>query len=202
MQHMKKSGRKEISEIRLAVFPGNPGNRYTMTRHNISWLLLDTVSQFKNPVWQKKFKGIFSKEVLPGGCISLKPETFMNLTGESVRAAADFFKLNPENIIVCHDDIELDFGEASFKKGGGTAGHNGLRSVKQHLGSDSFYRLRLGISRPSKGGVDSHVLGRFTKDEEAVLSLFLEKAAELLSDFIKGNPEQMLNQKKQKLINY
>ena len=199
---MKKSGRKEISDIKLAVFPGNPGNKYAMTRHNLAWLLLDNSSQYKNPVWQKKFKGVYSKEIFTQGCIALKPETFMNKTGESVRAAADFFKLKAENIIVCHDDIELEFGEASFKKGGGAAGHNGLRSVKQHLGTDSFYRFRLGVSRPSRGGVDSHVLGRFTKDEEAALPLFLDKASELLAEFISGNSEALLKKNKQKLINF
>ena len=197
---MKKSGRKEISDIRLAVFPGNPGNKYKWTRHNISWLLLDEISRYKNPVWQKKFKGTFSKDLFPSGCISLKPETFMNRTGESARDAADFFKLRPENIIICHDDIELEFGEAAFKKGGGAAGHNGLRSAAQHLGSNEFFRFRLGVSRPLKGGVDSHVLGRFTRDEEAALPLFLEKAAELLNSFLSGNQEQLLKQKKQKLV--
>ena len=197
---MKKSGRKEISEIKLAVFPGNPGNQYAMTRHNLSWLLLDEITKFLFPAWQKKFKGTYSKDIFPGGCISLKPETFMNKTGESVRSASDFFKLKPENILVCHDDIELEFGEVSFKQGGGTAGHNGLKSVKKHLGTDSFYRFRLGISRPSRGGVDAHVLGRFSKDEEAVLSLYLEKASQLLSEFITGNHDNLLKQKKQKLL--
>ena len=199
---MKKSGRKEISDIKLALFPGNPGNKYALTRHNISWILLDELSRYKNPVWQKKFKGSFSKDILPAGCICLKPETFMNKTGESARAAADFFKLKAKNIIVCHDDIELEFGEASFKKGGGAAGHNGLRSVKQHIGTDQFYRFRLGVSRPSRGGVDSHVLGRFTKEEEAALTLFMEKAAHELIRFITGDKEALLKQKKQKLINF
>ena len=171
-----------------------------MTRHNISWLLLDELSRYANPVWQKKFKGSFSKDLLPSGCISLKPETFMNRTGESVRAAADFFKLGAENIIVCHDDIELDFGEAAFKLGGGEAGHNGLRSVTQHLGTNKYFRFRLGVSRPARGGVDSHVLGRFTGEEEAALPLFLEKAAEMLKQFLSGNQEEILKQKKQRLI--
>ena len=202
---MKKSGRKEISEIKLVVFPGNPGIKYAKTRHNLPWLLLDTVELKSSAVWQKKFKGTYSKELLPGGCIALKPETFMNKTGESVRAAADFFKLKPGNILVCHDDIELEYGEASFKLGGGTAGHNGLRSVKHHTGSNEFFRFRLGISRPERGGVDSHVLGRFTKDEEAVLSLYLEKAAVLLNDFLyscSSEKENLLKQKKQKLIQF
>lgn len=198
---MKKSGRKEISKIKLVVFPGNPGIKYARTRHNLPWLLLDTLEQNCSAVWQKKFKGVYSKDLLRSGCIALKPETFMNKTGESVRAAADFFKLKPENILVCHDDIELEYGEADFKLGGGTAGHNGLRSVKQHTGSNEFYRFRLGVSRPERGGVDSHVLGRFTKDEEAVLSLYLEKASALLDDFLYGSSqEKLLKQKKQKLI--
>ncbi len=78
---MKKSGRKEISNIKLAVFPGNPGNKYALTRHNISWILLDELSRYKNPLWQKKFKGTYSKEIIPDSCICLKPETFMNKTG-------------------------------------------------------------------------------------------------------------------------
>ena len=176
---MKKSGKKEISDIRLAVFLGNPGNQYKLTRHNLAWQFLDIISCNLNPSWQKKFKGTYAKDILPQNCIALRPETYMNRTAESVRGAADFFKFKPENIIVCHDDIELNFGETVLKKGGGSAGHNGLRSITQHLGSDSFYRFRLGISRPSRGEVSSHVLGKFTEDEAAALNSYLENAAKI-----------------------
>ncbi|MCP5514720.1 MAG: aminoacyl-tRNA hydrolase [Spirochaetales bacterium] len=174
---MKKSEKKETSEIRLAFFCGNPGREYSKTRHNAGWMLLDELSKKENLFWQKKFKGSFARSDNSIGLIYLKPDIFMNLAGECLSPAVSFFKLAPENIIVCHDDIELDYGTISAKFGGSCAGHNGLRSIEKMLGTRNFHRFRIGISRPSRGDVSSHVLGRFDKDEEIVLPLYMELAA-------------------------
>ncbi|MDX9800883.1 MAG: aminoacyl-tRNA hydrolase [Spirochaetia bacterium] len=174
---MKKSEKKEISDILLAFFCGNPGKEYISTRHNAGWMLLDELAKSENLSWQTKFKGSFARSVRNSGLIYLKPDIFMNLAGQSLSPAASFFKLSPENILVCHDDIELDYGTISLKFGGSCAGHNGLRSIEKMIGTRDFFRFRIGISRPSRGDVSSHVLGRFGRDEEIVLPLYMELAA-------------------------
>jgi PTH1 family peptidyl-tRNA hydrolase len=186
---MKQLEKNEDSDIKLVFFCGNPGKEYAKTRHNAAWLVLEELKKTKNLTWQKKFKGFFcryplqinSKEV-----IFLKPDIFMNLAGESVSPALSFFKLKPCDLLVCHDDIELDFGTVSFKFSGGSAGHNGLRSIAKFC-DNNFYRLRVGISYPQRGGVDSYVLGKFSKDEEIILPLYMERAAALLEEFISNS---------------
>ena len=169
--------------IRMAVFAGNPGREYKNTRHNIGWMVLDVIGRSRTFTWKKKFSGQWTDYFTGSNkIIILKPETFMNNTGKSVQAAAHFFKIKPEEIIIIHDDLELDFEKIVLKKGGGTGGHNGLRSMNQHLGTSEYYRLRLGISRPRHGSVSSYVLGRFSPDEEISLQSFTEKAASGLED--------------------
>ncbi|MCL2293818.1 MAG: aminoacyl-tRNA hydrolase, partial [Spirochaetes bacterium] len=159
------------------------------TRHNAAWMLLQQLEKKEAFQWQKKFKGSFAKSDTTG-TVFLKPEVFMNLAGESVAPALSFFKFLPKNLIVCHDDIELGFGTVALKFGGGSAGHNGLRSISNLLGTNDFWRFRIGISRPVVGKVDAHVLGKFSPDEEAVLPVYMEKAAAYLETFLcnPGNP--------------
>ena len=164
--------------IKMAVFAGNPGREYEKTRHNIAWMVLSEIQRFSNFNWKKKFNGLWTDYFAgTNKVIFLKPETFMNHIGKSVQAAAHFFKIKPEEIIVIHDDLELPFETLAVKKGGGAGGHNGLRSITQHLGSSNYYRLRMGIGRPVHGSVSSFVLGRFTQDEEIGLISFVEKGA-------------------------
>jgi PTH1 family peptidyl-tRNA hydrolase len=146
---MKKSEKNATFDVKLVFFCGNPGKEYAKTRHNAAWMLLEQLENRENLSWQKKFKGSFSKSEKNSGTIFLKPEVFMNLAGESVSPALSFFKFLPENLIVCHDDIELDFGTVSLKFGEGNAGHNGLRSISKMIGTNAFYRFRIGISRPA-----------------------------------------------------
>ncbi|MCK5154284.1 MAG: aminoacyl-tRNA hydrolase [Spirochaetales bacterium] len=171
--------------IKMVVFTGNPGREYEKTRHNIGWMVLDSFTGSDSFTWKKKFNGQWT-DYFTGSdkIIFLKPETFMNNTGKSVQAAAHFFKIKPEEIIVIHDDLELDFEKIVLKKGGGTGGHNGLRSINQHLGTSEYYRLRLGISRPVHGSVSSHVLGRFSPDEEIGLQVFIPRTVTVLEDIL------------------
>ena len=164
--------------IKMTVFAGNPGREYERTRHNIAWMVLDFIGSSSDFNWKKKFNGLWADYFIgTNKVIFLKPETFMNNSGKSVQAAAHFFKIKPEEIIVIHDDLELPFGKVIVKKDGGAGGHNGLRSITQHLGSSNYYRLRMGIGRPVHGNVSSFVLGRFTPDEEIDLRVFVEKGA-------------------------
>jgi len=163
------------------AFLGNPGLDYVASRHNFGFQLADSWPLVSQHRWQSKFKGLWTQVVLDSGkVIFLKPLTFMNLAGESLRAAGEFFKLPAEGWLVVHDEIELPFGELRLQKGGGLGGHNGLRSVKQHLGTDQFYRLRLGIGRPTRGDVANFVLGNFTHEEKIELPRVLALAGTLL----------------------
>jgi len=172
---------------KLVVFLGNPGSDYGRTRHNIAWMLVERLSFYSRLSWRRKFKGWFAQERV--GEISytfLKPETFMNKSGESVRPLLDFYRFLPGELLAVHDDLELPYGRVGFKSGGGLGGHNGLRSIKRALGTSDFGRFRLGIGRPARGSVSSHVLGAFSEAERAVLPRYLELAASLLEERLEG----------------
>jgi len=167
------------------VFLGNPGSEYLKTRHNAGFMLAETMASIKSINWNKKFKGDWAKYDLNEDThFLLKPMTFMNKSGESVQAAVSFFKIKPQDIVIVHDDIESDFGIVTVKKGGGLAGHNGLKSIVKSIGSQDFLRLKIGVGRPSHGDVSSHVLGRFTEDEKIVLPLIMDKAQEALETIL------------------
>ncbi|HDP95391.1 MAG TPA: aminoacyl-tRNA hydrolase [Candidatus Aminicenantes bacterium] len=151
--------------LKLVVFLGNPGDGYRNTRHNFAW----RVPEFLDPPphdWKKRFQGEISRYSFSGGSTwLLKPMTLMNLSGRSISRMAGYLAISPNEILVVHDDLELDFGRIALKRGGGLGGHNGLRSITDSLGTRDFLRLRLGISRPGRGSVTSWVLGRFSKEE-------------------------------------
>lgn len=182
-------GADSVTQPQAVVFLGNPGREFERTRHNAGFLVLEHWSPARNLGWQQKFKGEWATLTRGGAKLYLlKPLTFMNVSGESVRALGDFFKVAPEAWVAVHDDIDLPFGEVRFQTGGGLGSHNGLRSLKQHLGTDKFHRLRLGTGRPVHGDVASFVLGRFTSDEEIELDRILDRAAAVLERSL-GTPE-------------
>ncbi|MBL6991310.1 MAG: aminoacyl-tRNA hydrolase [Bacteriovoracaceae bacterium] len=170
---------------KLIVGAGNPGRKYSTTRHNIGRMVLEHSRFYSELKWQSKFKGQYSSISKNGSKIFfLTPETFMNLSGESVLALAQFFKILPADILVIHDELDLPFGTVALKNGGGLAGHNGLRSIANCLGTQSFKRLRLGIGRPQHGTVSSYVLSPFSKDESMLLDDYLSIAADAIDAFI------------------
>ncbi len=131
--------------------------------------------------WQTKFKAEWASLSIAGDKVTvLKPHTMMNRSGESVQAAAHFFKLDANEVAVAHDDVELAFGEVGVRLGGGLAGHNGLRSVSSMLGTDAYWRVRIGVGRPAHGALRNHVLGRFSEDEESILPDILQRVTRLL----------------------
>ena len=176
--------------IRLVAFLGNPGREYEQTRHNIGQKLSDNVSVLNYSTWQKKFKGLYTHHIINREKIFfLKPETYMNKSGASVLALMQFFKIDKSELLVVHDDIELNFGQLSIRQGGGLAGHNGLRSIVNVLNAKDFYRFRLGISRPERGDVSSHVLGKFNNDEQELLPRYMDKACEALEYCLENSIE-------------
>jgi PTH1 family peptidyl-tRNA hydrolase len=150
---------------------GNPGREYERTRHNVGWLVLDELARRHGGSWRSKFSGSLAEVRLGDARLALlKPETYMNDSGRSVGAATRFFKVEPEQLLVVHDDVDLEPGRLQARQGGGLAGHNGLRSLAQQLGAQDFLRLRVGVGRPGRGDprpVADWVLSTFTPEEDA-----------------------------------
>jgi PTH1 family peptidyl-tRNA hydrolase len=155
----------------LVVGLGNPGREYAGHRHNVGWMVVEELARRHDASWKAKFNGRLAEIRLDGHRVGLlKPETFMNDSGRSVNAAARFYKVEPDAILVIHDEIDLDHGRLQARRGGGLAGHNGLRSVAAHLKTPDFLRLRVGVGRPGRGDPRKpadFVLSNFTPEEDA-----------------------------------
>jgi PTH1 family peptidyl-tRNA hydrolase len=149
---------------------GNPGREYGRTRHNVGWLVVDELARRHDGSWRSKFSGSLAEIRLGDARLALlKPETYMNESGRSVAAAARFFKIPAESLLVVHDDVDLEPARLQARRGGGLAGHNGLRSLAQHLGTQDFLRLRIGVGRPGRGDprpVSDWVLSPFAPEED------------------------------------
>jgi len=181
----------------LIVGLGNPGREYEMTRHNIGFEVIDYIAD-KNSVKVKKlkFKGLYEKTSLYGEeVVLLKPQTYMNLSGESVRDFAGFYKIPPENIIIISDDINLDEGRIRIRKGGSAGGHNGLKSIIYQLNSDQFVRIRVGVGKKEHENQDlaDFVLSRFTKAQIPILEKAIINADGAISEIIRKNAESAMN---------
>ena len=155
----------------LVVGLGNPGREYARNRHNLGHLVADELARRHGGSWRSKFSGSLAEVRLGDAKLALlKPETYMNESGRSVGAATRFFKVEPEQVLVVHDDVDLEAGRLQARNGGGLAGHNGLRSLGQHLGSQDFQRLRIGVGRPGRGdprSVADWVLSPFAAEDDA-----------------------------------
>jgi PTH1 family peptidyl-tRNA hydrolase len=150
---------------------GNPGREYARNRHNAGHLVLDELARRHGGSWRSKFSGQVAEiRVGDAKLVLLKPETYMNESGRSVGAAAQFFKVEPADVLVVHDEGDFDLGRLEVKFGGGLAGHNGLRSIAQHLKTQDFRRLRIGVGRPERGDPRSladYVLADFEPHDDA-----------------------------------
>lgn len=178
----------------LIVGLGNPGHKYELTRHNVGFLCIDAFcNKYDLGDMKLAFHGRFIKaEVLGMEVGLLKPETFMNKSGQSVQAAAQFFKIVPEHIIVIHDDLDLTFGGLRIKKGGGDGGHNGLKDISARLGN-GYIRIRLGIGRPPiKGTEADHVLTPFFKSEVPSLEQLLQSGVKAIETLLQSGLERAM----------
>jgi PTH1 family peptidyl-tRNA hydrolase len=177
--------------IRLIVGLGNPGSKYDRTRHNIGFMAIDRLAHYWGVSWSeaKKFHGIYGEYRQPGRdrLILLKPTTYMNASGQSVRAVLDWYKLEPESVLVIYDDMDLPLGKIRLRHSGSAGGHNGMKSIIAHLGTKAFPRLRLGIGK-QKGDRDetiSHVLGGFAPAEQKILPEILDLAQDTVISITK-----------------
>jgi PTH1 family peptidyl-tRNA hydrolase len=166
-----RRGERASSLDLLVVGLGNPGREYEHNRHNVGHMVVDELARRHDASWKSKFSGQLADIRIDCHKVGLlKPETFMNESGRSVRAAAQFYKLEPDAILVVHDESDLELGRLQARRGGGLAGHNGLRSVAQHLGTSDFLRLRVGVGRPGRGDrrdLADYVLADFEPHEDA-----------------------------------
>ena len=159
-----RRGERASSLDLLVVGLGNPGREYERNRHNVGFMVVDELARRHGGSWRGKFSGRLADIRIDEHRVGLlKPETYMNESGRSVQAAASFYKLEPDAILVVHDESDLESGRLQARRGGGLAGHNGLRSVAQHLGSPEFLRLRVGVGRPERG--DRRPLADYVLDD-------------------------------------
>ena len=207
--------------IKLVAFLGNYGKEYEKTRHNVAWQFQASLAFANKLSWQSKFKGNYAAiepDQLAQWCAEtgilakkdgspviipeemsriyfLKPETYMNLSGESIIELANFYKIKPEETLIVHDELELPMGTVSFKWSGGLGGHNGLRSTKPVFGTADFWRLRFGLTKPTDRDIAAYVLGKFTEDQEIILSQIFPPAATLLAKVLfSKTPEKFLQE--------
>ncbi|HTO32733.1 MAG TPA: aminoacyl-tRNA hydrolase [Pararhizobium sp.] len=174
---------------------GNPGSQYAGNRHNIGFMAVDAIQRRHTfAPWSKKFKALISEGEISGERVLLiKPQTYMNLSGEAVGEAMRFYKLEPKDIVAIYDELDLIQGKARIKTGGGHGGHNGIKSLDAHCGRE-YRRLRLGIGHPgSKEQVHNHVLGDFAKADRVWLEPLLEAIADNADMLVKGEDSQLLN---------
>lgn len=171
----------EGKPLKLIVGLGNPGKQYENTRHNIGFIVIDRLSQKLNiSLTKKKFKGLYGKGNINGQeIILLKPMTYMNLSGEAVKPFMEYFRIANENLLVIYDELDLPVGKIRLRYKGSAGGHNGIKSIINHLGSEQFNRIRIGIDRPQSGyPITDYVLGTFTKEEKEIIDKMVEKTVE------------------------
>ena len=178
----------------LIVGLGNPGNQYEDTRHNIGFKVVDNIAKEYNiEINRQKFKGMCGEGFINGEkVILLKPTTYMNLSGESIREVVDFYKLSNEDILVIYDDISLDVGRLRIREKGSAGGHNGIKSIIAHLGTDIFPRIKVGVGQPNVDLVN-YVLGKFTKEEMEVLSESIDASTKAAKEIISSDVKTAMN---------
>lgn len=181
--------------MNLVVGLGNPGGRYRHTRHNAGFLVVDRLaSRWGASVEKRQFGALVdSVRIGSANAVLVKPQTFMNLSGQAVVSVKGFYKTDLDNLMVIHDDVDLAFGEVRIKQGGGHGGHNGLRDIQQKLGTNKYLRVRFGVSRPPKGwDTADYVLGKWSSSEDAQLDEAVDRAADAVETVLKEGAQKAM----------
>ena len=181
----------------LVVFLGNPGTRFNGTRHNAGFMAADAMAKELNVSINKlRFKALTAQVEIGGEKVLLmKPQTYMNLSGEAVIQAAKFYKISPEHIIVVSDEVAMPIGKLRIRKSGSAGGHNGLKNIIQHLGTDQFPRIKVGVGAPGQAGYDvvDWVIGRPLGEDQKVLMEALDRAGDAAEVLISQGPDRAMN---------
>jgi len=195
MEFFKFFKKQKIETDMLLVGLGNPGKKYEGNRHNIGFMVMDEIARQNNfPAFKSKFQGEVSEGRIGTQKVTLlKPQTFMNESGQSVGKAVKFFKTDLDNVIVFHDELDIDPRRVKIKQGGGAGGHNGIKSIDQHLGSKDYWRVRCGIGHPGdKNRVSGYVLNDFSKEEQVWLGDWVDDLARYVDLLADGDREGYL----------
>lgn len=174
-----------MSEIKLIVGLGNPGDKYDKTRHNIGFEAIDRLADTWQMAWREnsRFKGYYSEGAAPtlGKVRLLKPTTYMNHSGQAVRSVCDWYKFSPDSVLIIYDDLDLPVGRLRLRLSGSAGGHNGMKSIISHLGTETFPRLRIGIKKTEANkDTISHVLGKFSPEEQPAIKEALNQIPEVV----------------------
>lgn len=180
----------------IVVGLGNPGRKYDGTRHNVGFDAIDILAQRNDMKVNKlKFRAFYTEGFLGRNKVILaKPQTYMNLSGESIRDMVEYYKINPENLIIIYDDIDLDVGALRIRTKGSSGSHNGMKSIIYQLNSQEFPRIRIGIGKPEYGDLADYVLGKFPKNQIPTIGETIEKAALAVETIVKKGIDLAMNQ--------
>ncbi len=187
---------REETSVKLIIGLGNPGSKYEKTRHNVGFRVIDELSdRLSIPLDKQKFKGIYGAGMIGSEKVFLlKPLTYMNLSGESVRPLMDYYQIDVDEIIVIYDDLDLPAGKIRLRTKGSAGGHNGMKSIIQHLGTPEFNRIRLGIDRPKNGmTIVNYVLGSFTEEEAPLIEDSVKRSADACENWISQPFTEVMN---------
>ena len=178
----------------LIVGLGNPEEEYSKTRHNMGFNAINKIAeQYGIKVTKNKFQGLYESALIEGEkVILLKPQTYMNLSGESIREFANFYKLEDDEIIVVYDDISLDIGRLRIREKGSAGGHNGIKSIIQNLGGDKFPRVKVGVGQP-KDNLVNHVLGKFSKEDREHIEKVIPVVSDAIVEIVRNDAKESMN---------
>jgi PTH1 family peptidyl-tRNA hydrolase len=182
--------------LKIVVGLGNPGDRYRDTRHNVGFQVVDELARrWRSETWRRRYEAEVAEHRADGPVLLVKPQTFMNLSGVSVREAAKFYKAQPAEIIVIHDDLDLPPGRMRIRERGGAGGHRGIESIIAQLGTAEFVRIKFGIGRPPAGWESAdYVLGRFSPEEQPLIKEMIITAADAVEMLLKEGTAPAMNQ--------
>lgn len=173
--------------IRLIVGLGNPGKDYECTRHNVGFILADLLARRENLLFKEKFRSKVASGIVHGvKTLLIKPQTYMNDSGKAVHKVVDYYNVEPQNVLIISDDVEIPLGKIRFRCSGSSGGHNGLKDIELHLGTREYPRLRIGVGRQTGQKLRDFVLGRFSEAELTQLEQVNSQALEILDEWIKG----------------